>query len=1550
MLIPTTDFVKKIFILLISFVFIYELQSQCNPPDQLPTGDCSTAPLTCLNDACYETQQNFGGPPYNGWCGNNTAIHNPQYFQFIATSPNVEIHIHVDACDSGGGLQSALLDTCPWDLADVLDCDNGSGGGVGQTMILTYNNMQVDSTYYLLIDGNAGALCQYTINFVSGIYTPGIVGELDPDESEAIPGVVCQGYDDFMMVTGPSIEFAHGYYWVLGWSGDTITSTLPMNTIDIPNDAPPGIWEICARAFSGCDTTDEEVCFEVEIVEVEDVEKEPATYCPEEFPFLWHNVNITGPGTYMKSFDNEDGCPYDSIWNVEEYPEVPVGEIEIVHCYDENFDPFMYEGEIYDNSGTYDLFYPGAGLNGCDSTAELDLTLIGIDAFIELECENGEFKLIAVIQEVIPSNADLEFEWYEGNGDLIFDNNPLLVLEGGQYELIIKVITPQGTCEYFYNYAFDADFYKPDAPVFGHGDTVICAQENVIFEVIEDPFMDPVTYIWSGPPNVTIYEDGSNIVNMDFTFSTGGQVCVFAENECGDGPTTCFNVEILPAPNAAFSYEPEVCVDSITLVSFTGDASNNAEFIWNFDGATIHTGTGEGPYELSWNIPGDKTITLQVIEPGCDTSSVSQTVVVSNLLAPTINCSSTISSVTFDWTDVAGASGYLVSINNGAAVPVNSSDTTLTSLTPGTVVNLTLTVVSAGACDDIVLTSSCTAQNCPPPTITLSGQDSFCLNSPTVVNLNAEVNGNPGTGTWAGPGITDPVAGTFDPQVAGVGQHQLMYTVDVNGCPFTEPFLVTVFDSITADFTVDPLICIDDVANVTYTGNATGSATFMYDFGTASVVSGSGPGPYQIEYGTPGQKTVRLQISDNGCISEVVSHTIDVAPAINPPVVNCMANTSSVEFSWPDEGITYTVNTLSAQSGTQTGTSILFGGLVPGDIVQIEIISDNGGPCPFRRDTFDCEARLCPTPTITITPVNDICLYPGTPTVAMQVDVQNGNGVGDWSGPGITNTVTGIFDPNIAGSGAHPVTYHYLDDGCDFVESTTINVFDPPIAFISNTDLVLTCAGGNILFLDGSGSTGNALIYEWSTDNGFIISGEDTDEAEVGAPGTYQLKVTSADGCVDSTEVTVTQDANTPVASAGPDRVLTCDSTSFTLGGGSSTGVNIVYAWSTPDGNITGPANLIRADIDATGSYTILVRDTVNGCQSADLAIVTIDTAVASIVLTPGDTIDCNTPVSTVSSMLGGPVSDFILSWSTPDGSIQGSTNTPQINVTQGGTYTLTIEDIVNGCTRSASAAVGESDEIIDDVDVSAMNIRCYGEDNGALVINSVTGGNPPYTYQWSVSPQGGDSLSLLAPGTYSLTVTDANGCSFTKVFTLTEPQLLTVDVGPNQIVAAEDSVKIDLTTNIAPGAIGDITWTGYDGLDCPGCPSLEFIASTSATFTAFLTDTAGCTASDSMRLTVMVPRIIYVPTIFSPNDDGLNDFFTISGRRNLINIAYLRIYDRWGNVIFDKSDLTPGVEEEGWDGMFDGKPVLPGVYVYVAKLDYEDISETIKGGITVVR
>ncbi|HUR31344.1 MAG TPA: hypothetical protein VMZ69_07915 [Saprospiraceae bacterium] len=237
----------QVLAVLIGFLFWeVKVSAQCNPPEQLPTNYCETAPLNCLLNACYQTIQDNFPDCCSGWCNGGFLIHNPQFFEMIAASTTIEIHIDVLSCDDGTSLQGAIIGACPWsqtiNYPDILACDGQTN--VGYTMVLMIDSAVIGNSYWLMIDGFSSALCNYLISYVSGILIPPLEGVLDPDESMAIPDVVCPGYGEIAVVAGPPIGLAHGYMWITEWNNDTIFSTLPEITINIPENMPPGVWEI----------------------------------------------------------------------------------------------------------------------------------------------------------------------------------------------------------------------------------------------------------------------------------------------------------------------------------------------------------------------------------------------------------------------------------------------------------------------------------------------------------------------------------------------------------------------------------------------------------------------------------------------------------------------------------------------------------------------------------------------------------------------------------------------------------------------------------------------------------------------------------------------------------------------------------------------------------------------------------------------------------------------------------------------------------------------------------------------------------------------------------------------------------------------------------------------------------------------------------------------------------------------------------------------------------------------------------------------------------
>lgn len=407
---------------IITFLFYFlllplQLVGQCGAPDPLPTPDCENAPLICLNEWCYQTidQQN---PGWNNYCGPNTIVNNPQFYEIVATEENIYIQINVGSCTGGqNSMQAALILDCPWDIGDVIDCNPGSVEG--HPFVLQSGGHEIGQSMWLMIDGSAGSKCDYLIEQTQGIYAPEIVGDIT--SITASQTSVVQGMDLLTLEASPPIQFAHGFYWIPGWGSDqdTIITPFPNLEIYVPCDVPPGIYSICARGYSGCDITDSEACIDIEVLPLLDVIKTPSTLCAEQFPFFWSNTVITGPGLYTQTFFTEGGCPYDSIWMIDTYPDFQDGIIDTLVCSPE----FFYEGQWYDQSGTYDLFYPGLGHNGCDSMAQLILELQGNEIFIEHQCADSISVLVPHSILPIPPGDTLFYEWYTCDFDTLLSTD-----------------------------------------------------------------------------------------------------------------------------------------------------------------------------------------------------------------------------------------------------------------------------------------------------------------------------------------------------------------------------------------------------------------------------------------------------------------------------------------------------------------------------------------------------------------------------------------------------------------------------------------------------------------------------------------------------------------------------------------------------------------------------------------------------------------------------------------------------------------------------------------------------------------------------------------------------------------------------------------------------------------------------------------------------------------------------------------------------------------------------------------------------------------------
>ncbi|MBK8668986.1 MAG: hypothetical protein IPN89_05765 [Saprospiraceae bacterium] len=271
-------------------------------------------------------------------------------------------------------------------------------------------------------------------------------------------------------------------------------------------------------------------------------------------------------------------------------------------------------------------------------------------------------------------------------------------------------------------------------------------------------------------------------------------------------------------------------------------------------------------------------------------------------------------------------------------------------------------------CGPIMTSGSCVTQNCTPEQTTFSPIPDICLKPglPTIDLKTYVTTMTPGgTYKFTGTGVTDEANGVFNPNTAGLGSHQITFVYkDVLGCFSPASFTtININETPTSTFIGDAIICQDSAALITYTGSITSGGTFTWDFGSDVKQVKNGPGPFTIEWNNPGQKSISLTTSINGCASQPSQIPVMVEPRIPPVIITCPVKGSTVmDFDWNDVPNTsgYELN-LNGQPLANSNTSMISLNNLTTDAdytLIVKAISTNS--CPGVSDTLTCRTNDCP--------------------------------------------------------------------------------------------------------------------------------------------------------------------------------------------------------------------------------------------------------------------------------------------------------------------------------------------------------------------------------------------------------------------------------------------------------------------------------------------------------------------------------------------------------------------------------------------------------------
>jgi gliding motility-associated-like protein len=513
----------------------------------------------------------------------------------------------------------------------------------------------------------------------------------------------------------------------------------------------------------------------------------------------------------------------------------------------------------------------------------------------------------------------------------------------------------------------------------------------------------------------------------------------------------------------------------------------------------------------------------------------------------------------------------------------------------------------------------------------------------------------------------------------------------------------------------------------------------------------------------------------------------------------------------------------------------------------------------------------------------------------LQLDAENTGLNFLWS----TNAATQTIDISISGKYSVIVKDAFGCEGADDIE-----VIVNPIPDVDLGNDTTICEGAT-LNLDAQNV---GFSYLWT-------NMETSRAIEITTGGIYQVTVSSSPDCLDQDEIKVTVQDN-PIVALGDDKAV-CLGKSYVL---DAQNTGLEYLWST--GEVSQEIEVITS-----GLYTVKVSDAFGCSETGDFDFIVNPLPEVSITLVDNVCYESEL-LSIQTTPLGGilygsgvfgtqfnPKSldleidkTTVVYYSYTDANNCNSLTSKNITL-RAEPYAPTLEDTL--------LCLDESAQFIVNTGVNTI-IEWYETNNDNILSTNA-------------------SVSLNSEGDYYAKVSNEYCSSLTNIFNVTvlDPQV-EIEVSPEESIQLGESVQLAV---INPNADYSYAWTG----DLTAIGDGEIIVNTPIETTDYEVTVSIAHCENSTNVIVKVIQPIIVPSMFTPNGDGLNDVWGITG---LEGYSYykLKVYNRWGTVVFDNYG-----DYEAWDGNADGKVVPAAVYYYVIELG-ESGDKLVKGSVTILR
>lgn len=448
-------------------------------------------------------------------------------------------------------------------------------------------------------------------------------------------------------------------------------------------------------------------------------------------------------------------------------------------------------------------------------------------------------------------------------------------------------------------------------------------------------------------------------------------------------------------------------------------------------------------------------------------------------------------------------------------------------------------------------------------------------------------------------------------------------------------------------------------------------------------------------------------------------------------------------------------------------------------------------------------------------------------------------------------------------------------------------------------------------------------------------------------PGQYPLQylVVQEDCQLENTQTIEVQDA--PYAGAPGPTLRFCEGTASSiiladeLQGEDPGGI-----W-TETSLVSGPANSFDPNTTSldiaslpAGNYTFNYAIGLNGpCGGSENEVRVIIDPPPSVDLGEDRSFSCDNAAIVLGEGIGANP-NYTFSWTDQNGDDLG--NTPQLTVTAAGTYRLVISDTTGNCSGQDEITIGDNTGNTITATVASTDASCFDTNDGTIRIEATSGGTAPYRYALGNSPLGSSpQFGNLSAGNYQVTVMDAAGCEAQFEVLISAPsQLQVMILSDETVVNLGDSIQLEAAIN---NPVDQISWAPAPS-NCTDCTQITVRPAQSTTYFVQVTDINGCTANAQLNIQVKRNLDVFIPNAFSPNEDGVNDRFYVNAGEG-IQILEMQVVDRWGTMVFQRTNIAPNDPTVGWDGTFRGNIVPSGVLVYSVRLELPNGEEVIQSG-----